>query len=209
MEGRERRREDRELWKEARGTRTDRSCQGQTSRGQSLCLEAGGQHPAGLPTNVTIPERRKCLQLQQIRHFYPRHLDAVNGGPAQSPRDSQLAEQLTATSPAGDTCAEPSSRTKPHNYLQLPANSIHLNDKQMLTAPPGSAPGSIPQTPWRCTLSCRYQQFPACNRSPDQAPRKKTPFSKETPAPAVLCQPASLLGCWKTAVSQEGTFEVS
>lgn len=129
MEGRERRREDRKLWKEARGTRTERSCQGQTSWGQSLCLEAGGQHPPGLPIDVTIPERRRCLYLQQIRHFYPRHLDAVNGGPAQSPRDSQLAEQLTATSPTGDTCAEPSSRTKPHNYLQLPANSIHLNDK--------------------------------------------------------------------------------
>ena len=154
MEGRERRREDRELWEEARGMRTDRSFQGQTSRGQSLCLETGGQHPPGLPTDVTIPERRKRLHLQQIRHFYPRHLDATNGGPAQSPRHSQLAEQLTATSPAGDTCAEPSSRTKPHNYLQLPANSIHLNDKQMLMAPPGSAPGSIPQTPWRCTLSC-------------------------------------------------------
>ena len=154
--------------------------------------------------------RGKCLHLKQTWHFYPRHPDAANGGPAQSPGGSQLAEQLTATIPSGDTCAEPSSRTQPHNYLQLPANSIHLNDKQMLTAPLGSAPGSIPQTPQRCVLSRRHQQLPACNRSPDQHPGRRNPSPKKPKlqlSPATL--PASLLGHWKTAVSWEEGFGVS
>lgn len=90
----------------------------------------------------TGPERGGAVSFSGLV-FHPRASGCSQWSPARCPRASHLSEQLLAlhwAAPAGPPAPPPSPRRHMHrpdltdaarNDPQLPANSIHFNDKQL------------------------------------------------------------------------------
>lgn len=107
----------------ARGSRTGTSC------GQSVWLETRGQCRQDRPPSHWPREGETSLSQTRLASPRRRPAAAPPGAPGfTSQRAADRAARSLgcprpATGAAGDTCADPSSRTQPGNHAQLPANS--------------------------------------------------------------------------------------